>query len=114
VVAPRFPDPGLDHLLRTAIDQTRLISFFYKGKLRIVEPHDYGVHNRVIKLLTWQVGGSSDGPLPSWRWIEVEGMSGGEMLYQTFPGGRPPQSGKHHQWDQLFARVKAAPMRKSE
>src|SRR5947209_19183934 len=41
-------------------------------KTGIVEPHDYGQHNGVIKLLTWQIGGSSSGPLPNWRWMEYD------------------------------------------
>src|SRR6185312_10896232 len=65
------PDPKLDHLLRTAIEQTRLLRLRYRNKERIVEPHDYGRHNGVIKLLTWQIGGASSGPLPNWRWMET-------------------------------------------
>jgi hypothetical protein len=59
------PDPHLDQLLRTEIEQTRLLRLRYQNKLRIVEPHDYGEHNGIIKLLTYQVGGSSSGPLPT-------------------------------------------------
>src|SRR5271169_724853 len=65
-----MPDPHLDQLLRTAIEQTRLLRLRYRNKDRIVEPHDYGQHNGAIKLLTWQNGGSSSGPLPNcagWR-----------------------------------------------
>jgi hypothetical protein len=36
------PDPHLDQLLRTAIQQTRLLQLRYRNKNRIVEPHDYG------------------------------------------------------------------------
>jgi hypothetical protein len=32
------PDPKLDHLLRTAIEQTRLLRLRYRNKDRIVEP----------------------------------------------------------------------------
>jgi hypothetical protein len=62
-----MPDPHLDQLLRTAIEQTRLLRLRYRNKARIVEQHDYGEHNGIIKLLTYQVGGSSSGPLPNWR-----------------------------------------------
>jgi hypothetical protein len=100
------PDAKLDHLLRTAIEQTRLLRLRYRNKDRIVEPHDYGQHNGVIKLLTWQIGGSSSGPLPNWRWMEIDQISGAQLLDQTFSGGRPTRSGKHHKWDKLFLRVK--------
>src|SRR5271167_4519808 len=99
------PKPPLDQLLRTASEQTRLLRLRYRNKDRIVEPHDYGEHNGVIKLLTYQVGGFSSGPLPNWRWMETELISGAELLDQTFPGGRPTASGKHHKWDKLFLRV---------
>jgi hypothetical protein len=101
-------DPHLDLLLRTAIEQNRLLRLRYRNKDRIVEPHDYGEHNGVIKLLTYQVGGSSSGPLPNWRWMEADLIFDAELLDQTFPGGRPTPSGKHHKWDKLFLRVKPA------
>jgi hypothetical protein len=99
---------NLDLLLRTAIDQTRLLRLRYHGKDRIVEPHDYGQHNGVIKLLTYQAGGASSGPLPNWRWMEIDLISEVQLLDQTFPGGRPTESERHHKWEQLFLRVKPA------
>src|ERR1700761_4935248 len=102
------PDPQLDEVLRMAIEQTRLLRLRYRNKDRIVEPHDYGEHNSAIKLLTYQVGGSSSGPLPNWPWMETKLISDAQLLDQTFPGGRPAESGKHHKWDKLFLRVKPA------
>jgi predicted DNA-binding transcriptional regulator YafY len=98
--------PKLDELLRAAIQQTKLLRLRYRNKDRIVEPHDYGQHNGVIKLLTWQISGSSNGPLPGWRWMEIEQISDAHLLNRTFSGGRPTPSGKHHKWDNLFLRVK--------
>lgn len=83
-------DPGLDHLIRTAIEQTKLLRLRYRNKLRIVEPHDYGVHNGVTKLLTWQIGGASSSPLPNWRWMETDLISEAQMLDRTFPAAGPP------------------------
>jgi hypothetical protein len=98
-------DPKIDRQLRTAIEQKRLIRFNYKGKPRIVEPHDYGVHKGLIKLFGYQVGGLSSEPLPNWRWALVNSISDPCLLDQRFPGRRPSPSGRHHQWDQIFARV---------
>lgn len=100
-----MPDPNIDQLLRTAIAGKRLIRLRYLDRERIVEPHDYGEHNGALKLLTYQVGGTSNGPLPNWRWMDVERISDAQLLDQTFPGGRPTPSGKHHKWDKLFIRV---------
>ena len=99
---------NVDEVLRMAIENTRLIRLLYRNKVRIVEPHDYGIHNGSVKLLAYQVGGASSGRLPNWRWLEVELMSDVQLLDRTFPGGRPGPSGKHHEWDTLFARVKPA------
>jgi hypothetical protein len=97
---------SVDELLRTAIEQRRLIRLVYQNRERIVEPHDYGIHNGSAKLLGYQVGGSSSGKLPNWRWMEADLISGLHLLDQTFPGGRPIPSGQHHKWDELFIRVK--------
>lgn len=102
-------DPrSVDELLRSAITQNRLIQLSYYNKPRIVEPHDYGIHKGIVKLLAYQVGGASSGPLPNWRWMQVELISDVRILDRTFRGGRPAPSGKHHQWDQLFLRAKGA------
>jgi hypothetical protein len=98
----------VDRLLRAAIDQKRLIKLVYQDKIRIVEPHDYGVLKGVTKLLAYQISGSSTGRLPNWRWMEINQISEVELLDKTFPGGRPSPSGKHHQWDEVFIRVKPA------
>lgn len=102
------PEPQVDTLLRTAIEQQRLLRLRYKDKERVVEPHDYGVHNGVVKLFGYQVGGSSSQKLPNWRWMETALISEIQLLSQTFAGGRPISSGKHHQWDELFVRVRPA------
>jgi hypothetical protein len=41
---------NVDKLLRTAIPQKRLVQLVCKGKRRIVEPHDYGIHKGSVKL----------------------------------------------------------------
>jgi hypothetical protein len=90
------PDPELHQLILAAIGQTRLLRLHYRNRNRIVEPHDYGEHNGVIKLLSYQIGGSSSGPLPNWRWIETDQISEAQLLDETFAGSRPTPSGKHH------------------
>ncbi len=101
-------DPQLDKVLRAAIEQRRLIQVRYDDRDRILEPHDYGVQSGVTRLLAYQVGGSSSGKLPNWRWLDVDGISDPHILNRTFRGGRSVPSGKHHKWDQLFIRVKPA------
>lgn len=101
--------PEINLLLWKAIDGCRLLRLRYKNKERIVEPHDYGVHNGTVKLFGFQVGGESAQKLPNWRWMEVALISDLEILERTFSGGRATASGQHHKWDKLFIRVKPAP-----
>ena len=103
-----LPEPNVDPLLWTAIEHRRLLRLRYRNKERIVEPHDYGVHNGSVKLLAYQIGGASSHKLPNWRWMETDLISDVQLLNQTFPGGRRTPSGKHHKWDKLFIRVKPA------
>lgn len=103
-----MPHPDVDRLLRSAIEQRRLISLRYQDKERIIEPHDYGERKGVVTLLAYQTGGFSNGPLPNWRWLDVSGISDARILDRTFPGGRQIPTAKHHTWDQLYIRVKPA------
>lgn len=97
---------NIDKLIRTAIAQRRQIRFWYGGKERIAEPHDYGSQNGKPRLLTYQIGGQSNsGALPAWRLVDVSGMAQLEILDRMFAGNRPTPSGKRHKWDQLFVRV---------
>jgi hypothetical protein len=101
---PSGIDPGTHQLLLTAIREKRVIRFSLDGKTRVAEPHDYGIHSGVVRLLVFQLSGPSSGPLPGWRWIDVGRISEPALLDQTFAGGRRV-SGKHHTWDVLFVRV---------
>jgi len=98
--------PQVNPLLWKAIEERRLIRLRYKDRERIVEPHDYGVHNGVLKLLAYQVAGASNHKLPNWRWLEENSISDIELLSERFAGGRPTESGEHHRWEKLFIRVK--------
>jgi hypothetical protein len=106
------PEPNINPLLWKAIAETRLIRLFYQNRERILEPHDYGIHNGVAKLLGYQIAGASRHKIPDWRWMEENLISDIQLLDRTFPGGRPTPTGKHHKWDKLFIRVK--PSRKKQ
>ena len=98
------PDP----LIRTAIEQRRLIRLIYHGKVRILEPHDHGILNNAVQLLGYQLAGSSSRPLPNWLLLKVNDIADLVLLNDTFPGGRPNPTGKHRTWDKLFIRVQPA------
>ena len=93
-------------LLLKAISGKRLINFSYKNKQRMAEPHDYGIQNGIRRLLCYQVGGQTNtGRLPSWRLVDVDAMKDLQISDRIFAGNRAPESGKHHSWEVIFARV---------
>ena len=98
--------------LWTAIEQARLIRLIYHRKSRILEPHDYGILNGSVQLLGYQVGGSSSRPIPNWLLMKANEITDLELLDQTFPGGRPTVSGKHHQMGQAVHQSEAAAERR--
>ena len=103
-------DQRLDRTLRNAIANKQLIRFMYKSHERVVEPHDYGIQNGIVRLFCWQVSGKSSGRLPGWRMFDVEGIQDCELVDKHFAGNREIATGKHHRWDEVFIRV-APPQR---
>ena len=104
--APSGVDPAVHEVILTAIHEKRLLRFFYKDKIRIVEPQDYGIQKSGVNLFTYQTAGqSSSGRLPDWRKFAVQGISRAELLEQRFAGTREVPSQKHQEWDVLFARA---------
>jgi len=101
------PPTDVHTLLLQAVNENRLVRFRYREKLRVAEPHDYGRRSGNVRLFCYQVSGQSSEALPNWRWIDVEGISDLTVLQETFRGNRP--SGKHHIWDEVFARARKHP-----
>ena len=95
-----------DDLLR-AISEKRLIEFVYKtGRLRVAEPHDYGIRRGSERLLVFQIVGDSRSGTPrSWKELEVAGLRQLRLLDRRFPGSRADAAQHHLAWDMLFARV---------
>lgn len=90
----------------TAIAAKKVLSFMYRGLLRIVEPHVYGVHDGEAQLLGYQIRGrSSTGIVPDWRRFQLREIQGLQTLEEGFPGRRSFLSGKHSHWDRQIAVV---------
>jgi hypothetical protein len=97
----------VNHDLVRAIVEKRLIEFVYKiGRLRVAEPHDYGIRNGVERLLAFQIGGDSRSGTPrSWKELDVDAIYQLRLLDRPFPGTRADAAQHHLVWDTLFARV---------
>lgn len=108
---PRVTQPlggreSLQQLIHDAIDQRRVLHFYYQGHLRIAEPHVLGMKNGRLHVLTYQIGGrSSSGSLPDWRRFFVSELRDVKIVEQTFV----PQSwgfGRHSAFDRQIAVVR--------
>ncbi len=97
---------SVDQLLRTAIAERRLIAFVLDERPRLAEPHDYGLIDNELRLFFYQIGGESRSGQPlGWRWAVLSKLSELQMLQDRFAGTRVAPSGRHVQWDTLFATV---------
>lgn len=111
----RFAQPAgtvvgmdVDRVLRLAITERRIVTFTLHDLPRRAEPHDYGMIDGVARLFFYQVGGRSRSGRPvGWRWAVVSEMSDLAMLDERFTGARPSPTGRHVDWDLLFASVSA-------
>lgn len=74
-----------------AINNHNLLSFFYRGYPRTVEPHTYGLtKNGDERLRAYQTSGQSEsGKVPDWKIFKIEEMENVELLSGKF--GEPEQ-----------------------
>ena len=93
----------VDHQLKSAIAQKRLIQFTYSSVSRLAEPHDYGIQHDVVRLLVYQLHSTPFSK--GWRLLDVAKMEHLVVLPQTFDGSRGAAHRHHTQWDRVFARV---------
>jgi len=98
---------AVNHDLVRAIAEKWLVDFVYGGgRLRIVEPHDYGIRHGVEGLFGFQIGGESHSGAPhGWKQFPVEKISELHVLDRHFAGTRADSTQRHGTWDILFARV---------
>ena len=99
---------SIDEQLRFAIANKRLIQVAYRGDLRVVEPHDYGVQHGSANLLVYQLRGSGHGHgsrEKGWKMLTVSKIDSCAVLDETFSGSRGQPSQQHLAWDIVYARV---------
>lgn len=73
-----------------AIENRQLLEFTYKGHLRIVEPHTFGVFSNGNEILvSFQIDGTSDsGGVPDWRPFTFSKIQNLKVLNELFSGTR--------------------------
>jgi len=96
----------MENTILLGIREKKILSFDYKGFQRIAEPHVYGIKDRDLQLLAYQIAGkTSEGLLPDWRRFSLKLITNLKITNQNFAGKRPFPSGKHSQWDKQIAVV---------
>jgi len=81
----------MEDSISEAIERRRVLAFSYDGHPRIVQPHALVREGQLRRLVlhAWQAdGGSKSGELPGWRNFDLGGITGLEVLDETFPGPR--------------------------
>lgn len=80
----------IENEIITAIQNKLLVSCFYDGLPRVVEPHCLGRNKNGLKLLCYQTGGgSSKGNIPDWRIFSVGKMENVLVLDEHFTQPAP-------------------------
>jgi hypothetical protein len=88
--------------LCTSIAQGRVIRFFYKGLLRVVEPHCYGVTTAGNEALRgFQIQGSSSTGELGWKLFNMTKVTKVEITTISFNGARP----RYNRNDQKMRRI---------
>ena len=99
--------PPLNERLRYAIANKHLIEVCYHGSVRIAEPHDYGVHKGIERLLIFQLRDSvhSHHSATGWRLLDTAKIEECLVLERNFLGSRGQLHQSHLVWDVVYARV---------
>jgi hypothetical protein len=100
---------SVDGQLRFAIAGKRLLEVSYKGSVRLVEPHDYGVQNGQVRVFVYQLRATRSQPgkgVTGWRMLDVPKIDRCVVMERTFKGSRGTADQDHNVWDVLYARVK--------
>ncbi len=96
-------------ILVQAIGERRLITFTYRGHLRVVEPHAYGCNAKGDAiLLAFQIEGSSASrPPPGWRTFSAGAIEALKLGDRSFAQARDGYSPNELRLSPLWAEVPA-------
>lgn len=93
--------------LVTAIQQRRLVQFFYAGLPRLVEPYLYGLDaNTGREVLSGvQVEGASRSAVPGWKMFHLDEIADFQLTSRRFTGLNPEYNPKDPLIRPVFARA---------
>lgn len=71
-----------------ALEANKLLAFEYDEKLRVVEPHAFGLtKDGNLAVRAYQITGESSRPLPTWAMYRLDKVQGARVL--DTPSGAP-------------------------
>lgn len=93
----------MNQTIINAIEERLLLTFNYKGKTRVVEPHTYGVqHNGNESLSAWQLSGGSG---QDFRLFMLDEMTAIEAQAEPFESERPAYQRGDQRYSNIFAEL---------
>lgn len=109
VVLPAAKPSAVHAILMQAIANRRVLTFNYKGHLRVVEPHAYGRNTKGDAVLhAFQIEGSSASrPLPGWRTFAASAIEAPKLGTGSFTLARDGYSPNELRLSPLWAEVPA-------
>ena len=93
-----------------AVAERQLLMFGYKGVVRVVEPHLYGLSTAGHEALSaWmRPGWSRADPEGGWRMFRVDALEQVQMLPEAFAGPRPDFNPDDPHFTEVFCRLERA------
>lgn len=97
----------MNTLIKQAIENRKLLEFYYKDDLRIVEPHTYGVSTTGKESLSaYQVGGeSSDSKTIDWKLFTVDKIQNLRIKETSFTGTRDGYNPNDSRMSQIYITI---------
>lgn len=97
---------SVNSIICDAINQRRILRFFYGGGSRLVEPFCYGLGTSGNDLLRgYQVGGYSQSQsVPFWRLFKVEEITSLSITDDKFSVARPDYNPNDEAMQQVYCR----------
>ena len=99
----------MDPTICTAVSRRQLLMFGYKGVVRVVEPHLYGLlaDGREALSAWMRPGWSRTDPEGGWRLFHADALERVQTLPELFGGARPDFNPDDPHFAEVFCRLAA-------
>jgi len=97
----------MNDIIIEAIENRKLLEFFYKDHYRVVEPHTFGVSSKGNENLSaFQIDGTSErNNVPDWGLYTIDKIVNLKILNENFVGTRPKYTKGDSRMIEIFAEL---------